>query len=471
MLTTSQLILKNLIKNDPYHKRVIPFLKDEYFSLPSEKILFNHIRNYSEKFHNKPTFEAVFIEIANDKTINESNAEAIDELFGELKSSDVENSDVDWLVETTESFCKDKALTNAIMESISIIEGENKKLDKGYIPELLKEALSIEFDSSLGHDHINDAEERWEYYHKVMNKIPFNLDYMNKITKGGFAKKTLNLFIAVTHGGKSAFMIHQAAYNLMEGKNVVYFTLEMAEEEISKRVDANLMGLDIDDILVLPKEQYLKKINVLKSKALGKLFVKEFPTGAANVSHFRHFINELKLKQGIVPDIIYVDYLNLCSSLKLRGNSSVNSYTLMKAISEELRGLAVELDLCLVTASQFNRGGSGNSDPDMDDISESFAVNFGSDFIAALVVNDDLKSQNKLLVKQLKNRYMDMNLIPKFLLGFERSKMKFFDVENPTQGIVSSTQTEKPFVVNETPVFDKGAFNKNNENVMKGFKF
>lgn len=457
MLTTSQLILQNLIQNENFHKRVIPFLKDEYFELPSEKAFFKTVKDYSEKYYNVPTFEAVFIELSKNKSVSEKTAEDLDGLFKDLKSS-VENNDPEWLVSTTEEYCKDKALTNAIMNSISIIEGEDKQRDRGAIPDLLKEALSIEFDASLGHHHFDNADSRWEYYHQKHERLPFNLDYMNKITKGGFAKKTLNLILAGTHAGKSAMMVHQSAYNLMEGKNVVYFTLEMSEEEISKRIDANLMGIAIDDILTLPKDVYLNKVARLKTKALGQLIVKEFPTGAANVGNFRYFLNELRLKKNFFPDIIYVDYLNLCSSLRLKGSTNVNSYTMMKAISEELRGLAVEMNICVVTASQFNRGGAANSDPSMDDISESFAVNFGSDFIIALIATDELKNQNKVLIKQLKNRYADMNGIPKFFLGFDRAKMKFYDVDNPTSGIVSEN-SNSDVSYKDIPVFDTGSFN------------
>jgi replicative DNA helicase len=426
--TTSQLILENLIKNDEFHGKTIPFLKQEYFEDIAEQVLFKHISEYSQKYRRVPTFEALFIDISNDKKVNEDASKRLDELFTELKP-DTEQNDIQWLLTTTEEFCQDRAIYNALQKAIDIADGGDKKLSKGAIPDLFKEALSVSFQTSLGHDIFENAESRHEYYHKPKIRVPFNLTKFNEITKGGFAKKTLNLFLAGTHVGKTAIMIHQAASNLADGKTIVYFTLEMAEEEIAKRVDANLMGLDIDDVLLLPKDRYLQNINGIKAKHTGRLIVKEFPTGQASINHFRHFLSELYLKKNIVPDVVYVDYLNLCSSARLSGGHH-NSYSLMKAVSEELRGLAMELNLCIVSASQFNRGGAENSDPEMGDISESFGVAFTADFIAALVVTDELKEQDKMMVKQLKNRYDDMNRQPRFVLGYKRSKAKFYDAES-----------------------------------------
>jgi hypothetical protein len=429
----------------------------DYFENAGEQVMFDHIYAYSQKYAKVPTLEALFIEIGNNKKVTEGQAAEVDGLLKILKEPS-EPVDLTWLVEKTEEFCRDRAINNAVMEAISIIDGENKKLGKGAIPDLLKQALAVGFDTSLGHDIFENAPDRWEYYHRVQERIPFNLDYFNKITKNGFAKKTLNLFLAGTHVGKTAIMIHQAASNLADGKTIVYFTLEMAEEEISKRIDANLMGLDITDIETISKDQYLKKIGQLKAKHTGRLIVKEYPVGQANINHFRHFLNELKLKKNIVPDVVYVDYLNLCNSFRLVGNNSANSYTMMKAVSEELRGLAMEMNLCIVSASQFNRAGANNTDPEMGDISESFGVAFTADFIAALIVTDEFKEQDKMMVKQLKNRYDDMNKIPSFFIGYKRSKQKFYDAD-------LTQSDESPIVTKETPVFDAGKFNTKKPNL------
>lgn len=455
MKTTSQIIIEGLIESSDFHKKVIPFFKSEYFEDPAEQVFFNHIVQYSQKYSRVPTVEALFIEISNDKKITENQAKGIDELITVLKS-EKGNYDIQWLVDTAEQFCKNRALDIALTKSMEIIDGENKTLDKGAIPEILKEALSIEFDSSLGHDVFDDAEERWEYYHQKLERLPFNLHHFNEITCGGFAKKTLNLFLAGPHTGKSAMMVHQAAHNLADGKNVVYFTLEMSDKEITKRIDANLMGLPISDVTTISKDMFLKKVNILKSKHTGKLIVKEYPTGSANINHFRHFLNELKLKKGIVPDVVYVDYLNLCSSSRYTGGNH-NSYTLMKAVSEELRGLAMELNICIVSATQLNRSGHTSTDPEVTDVSESFGIIFTADFIAALIVTDELKEQGKLLVKQMKNRYDDMNKIPSFFIDFNRTKMKFYD----------SKEAEQPVEVHTKKILKDGDFNVKKESFSK----
>lgn len=452
-LMASEVILKNLIKNSEFTARVLPFLKDEYFERREEKILFSQISKHVEKFQSNPTIESLYISLIDEKTINEREAEGVDDIIKTIRDNN-EESKMDWLIETTERFCQERALHNAITSSIQIMGGEKKGVTTGAIPDLLKEALAISFDSSLGHDFIADAEKRYEYYHRPEIKIPFDLEFLNKITKGGFTKKTLSVFMAGTHVGKSAFMCHQAGFNMKDGKNVLYFTMEMAEEEISKRIDANLLDLTIDDVMVMPKDLYMKKINKLKAKTLGKLIVKEYPMGGANVGHFRMFINELRLKQNFIPDIIYIDYLNICSSLRMAGNKQASSYSLVKSISEEVRGLATETNTAIVSATQTNRSGFDNSDPDMTDISESFALNFGVDFMAAMIATDDLKSRNQILIKQLKNRFSDMNKYPKFLIGFDREKMKYFDVDDPTGGLSGAGSNNPP--PQDIPVMDSG---------------
>lgn len=443
MLSTSRLILQNLIYDKDYLTKVVPFIKDDYFDDRGEKEIFRHVRKYVEEYNAPPTIEAVFISLQNDHTISEKSSEAIDEVFSEIKVDFIKQNH-DWLVKETQQFCEDQAIKNAVFKAISIIEGEEKKLDRGVIPDLMKEALSINFDTSLGHDFLEDAESRFEYYHRKEEKTPFDLEYLNKITKGGFGKKTLNLYLAGTHVGKTALMCHQAAANLRDGKNVLYISLEISEEEISKRIDANCMDLEIDDVLNLPKEQFMNKINRMKGKYTGKLKVKEYPMSTAHVGHFRKLLNDYRLKQKFVPDIIYIDYLNICASAKIKGEA--NSYTVMKSVSEELRALASEFNVPIVSASQFNRAGADNSDPGMGSISESFAVNFGADFIAAVVTSEDLKSKGLVLFKQLKNRYDDMNRIPKFFMGFHRAKMKFYDVDKPEEGVTVEV---------DDPIFDK----------------
>lgn len=444
-LSTPEIILKSLIKNSEYSARVLPFIKADYFERREEKVLFEHIAGHVTMYKALPSIEAIYISLSDDKSLNEKEIQSLDEVIGNIKASD-EESGIDWLIDTTEKFCQERAVHNALTTAIQIVEGDKKGQGTGAIIDIMKQAVSVTFDASLGHDFIEDAEKRYEYYHKVENKVPFNLDYLNKTTKGGFSKKTLNLFMAGPHVGKTALMCHQASWNLRDGRNVVYFTMEMAEEEISKRIDANILDLSIDEVLEIPKDVYLSKINRLRTKNLGKLIVKEYPMGSAHAGHFRSFLNELRLKQNFVPDIIYVDYLNICASERMAGNKTVNSYGLMKSISEEIRGLASETNTVIVSATQFNRSGFDNSDPDMGDIAESFAVNFGVDYLAALVVNEDLIARNQVLVKQIKNRFDDKNKIPRFMIGLDRSKMKFFDVDDAVGGLQKEQTTDSPSI-------------------------
>ncbi|NBV28685.1 DNA primase, partial [bacterium] len=367
-----------------------------------------------------------------------------------------ETSDTKWLIDTAETFCKDKAVYNAIMQSIQILDASNKgTLDKGSIPTLLADALSVAFDNHIGHDFLDDADPRYEFYHKIEQRIPFDLDYLNRITKGGLPEKTLNIILAGTGVGKSLFMCHCAASNLTLGKNVLYITLEMAEERIAERIDANLLNIDLDKLVALPKESYLKKIERLRSNTTGKLIIKEYPTASANVSHFKHLLNELKLKKQFIPDIIYIDYLNICSSSRIKQGSNVNSYTYVKAIAEELRGLAVETKVPVISATQTTRGGYDNSDVSLTDTSESFGLPATADLMFALISTEELADLNQIMVKQLKNRYSDPTTNKRFVIGVDRAKMKLYDVEQLAQdGLMDNGQVDKP-AFDSTPTSKK----------------
>jgi replicative DNA helicase len=437
-MQTSELILLNLLKNEEYVRRVIPFLEEDYFQKTSEKHVFKNIKEYVAKYNASPTMEALYIELSNDKSVNESSSGDIDLLLDSFKIS-TQDPQLQWLLDTTENFCKERAIHNAIYESISIIEGSHRSMTTGAIPEIVSKALAVSFNHSIGHDYLDDAERRFEFYHRAEEKVPLALDMMNRITKGGFSNKTLNLFLSATHGGKSAMMCFLAAQNLMDGKNVLYVSLEMAEEEIARRIDANLMNVTLDELRELPQKMYDDRILKLRTKTTGKLIIKEYPTAGAHIGHLRALLNELLLKRDFKPDIVYIDYLNIMTSFRIKPGTVSNTYVYNKAISEEVRGLAIEVDCPFVSASQFNRGGAVNSDPNMEDISESFGVNFTADFIAALISSDELIKQNLMMVKQLKSRYDDKNRIPKFFVGFDRQRMQFSNVADPLAGIIQET--------------------------------
>ena len=601
MISGPKLVLQNLLFNQEYTARVLPFLQEDYFETQEEKVLFKNIRTYVEKFQSLPTYETIQITIESDTKVNETVEKNISKLLSDIKVYNEQS--LDWLIEYTEKFCQDRALYNAITKSVEIYSGDEKTLDRGIIPDLMKDALSITFQSTLGHDYINDSEHRFDYYHRVEEKVPFDLDYMNKITKGGFSKKTLNVFLAGcvdedteiniktdinqlgfnikikdlpfylenkkdvkintpdgyqpvlgfvdkgiyqgfscvseetgkevivnrnhlfetengweltkditdrevkiltengifesckvtkldtlhrivdlevghpnhryyangfsshnTHAGKSALMCHMAAANIRMGKNALYITLEMAEEEISKRIDANIFDISLNDLMSLSKDIFLNKINIIKGKTKGKLIVKEYPMASAHVGHFRTLLNDLRLKQNFVPDIIYIDYINICQSIRVKPGANANSYTIIKSISEELRALSFEFNVPVVSATQFNRQGADNSDPGMGDVSESFALNFGIDFGAALIASDDLKAQGMICIKQLKNRYNGPEEWSKFFLGFRRDRMKFFDVDGPTNGITHNQQSNNDI---------QSKFNKpdTSSKSVSGFKF
>ena len=429
-MRTEHLILKNLITDEDYARRTLPYLKSQYFQDVNERIVYEEIDNFITKFNTLPSREALTIELDNRSNINDNQFDEIAKYVGDLKSED--KDDKDWLVQTTEKFCQEKAIYNAIMESIQIIDGDGKQ-DKGAIPSLLSDALAVSFDPNVGHDLFDNSDARFDFYHRVEERIPFDLEYLNAITKGGVPKKSLNIILAGTGVGKSLAMCHMASANLLDGKNVLYITLEMAEEKIAERIDANLLNVKLDELAELPKDSYDKKINRVKNKTTGKLIVKEYPTAAANVGHFRHLINELKLKKQFKPDIIYIDYLNICASSRIKMGGSVNTYTYIKSIAEELRGLSVEQNLPIWSATQTTRSGFSNSDVGLEDTSESFGLPATADFMLAIISTEELNNLNQVLVKQLKNRYGDPNTHKRFVLGIDRSKMRLYDVEQSAQ--------------------------------------
>lgn len=452
-MTIEKTILSNLLFNEEYTRKVLPFIKDEYFRDSNQKLAFKLIQDYIGKYNALPSKEALRIDLQNRNNISEMSFKEVNDIIDHLENDNKTSSS--WLIEHTEKFCQDQALFNAISKSIQLISGDDKvDISKGAIPELLSTALSVSFDTNIGHDLVDDWERRFDLYHTKESKIAFNLDYFNKITKGGLSKKTLNICLAGTGVGKSMFMCHCAAGNLIDGLNVLYITLEMAEERIAERIDANLMNVAIDELSVLPKDVYEKKIEKIKSKTIGKLIIKEYPTASAGANNFRYLLNELKLKKNFKPDIIYVDYLNICNSSRLKVGSNVNSYLYIKAIAEELRGLAVEHNLPIVSATQTNRTGYTNSDVGLEDTSESFGLPATADFMFAIISNEQLANLNQLLVKQLKNRYSDPNMNRKFIVGVDRSKMKLYNVEQSAQRDIID---DAPAQNNKTK-FDKSVF-------------
>ena len=424
-------ILKNLVHNDDFARKTLPFLKENYFSDSSERLVFRRINEFMTKYNSRPTREAIGIEIESSTNISEEEHKRSIELVRSLVEP--EPVTMDWLLESTESFCQERAVYNAIMDSIAILDNKDKNRTKNAIPEILSEALGVSFDSHIGHDFIDDFEDRYDYYHRVEEKLPFDLELMNKITRGGLSRKSLNIILAGTGVGKTLAMCHFAAANLAMGKNVLYITMEMAEEKIAERIDANLLNIATEDIKQLPKELYQNKIARLRAKTTGKLIIKEYPTASAHVGHFRHVLNELNLKRNFVPDIIYIDYLNICCSSRIKPGVNVNSYTYVKSIAEELRGLAVERNLPIVSATQTTRSGYTNSDPGLEDTSESFGLPATADFMIALIRTEDADERGQLLVKQLKNRYSDPADYKRFFVGIDRVKMRLFDLEESAQ--------------------------------------
>lgn len=455
-----QIILSNLCYNEEYLRKVIPFLKPEYFSRNEDRIVFNKIATHTENYNAAPSKQALIIAVTDDKTVTENEFSEIQAI---VETLDTEDADSQWLLDETEKFCKDKALYNAVMESISILDGRNKTLSKDAMPSILSEALSVGFDNNVGHDYIENADERFDFYHRLEEKLPFDLEMFNKITNGGLSNKTLNVALAGTGVGKSLFMCHMAAANIAAGKNALYITLEMSEERIAERIDANLMNLPIGQLKDLSKSMFDDRISKLNEKIQGRLIVKEYPTASAHAGHFKSLLNELKLKRNFRPDIIFVDYLNICTSSRFRAGSSANSYTIIKSIAEELRGLAVEFDVPIVTATQTTRGGYNNSDVELTDTSESFGLPATADLMLALISTEELEQLGQIMVKQLKNRYADPTTNKRFMIGVDRARMKLFDLEDSQAGLTDSGASK----YDDTPVFDR----KNIKTDFDGIKF
>jgi replicative DNA helicase len=456
-------ILSNLVHNEEYCRKVLPFLKKRYFSDRKESIVFEEINKFFEAYNKPVSQEILAVEVNSRKDISDGDVKEQQQLISELTKQDTNE---EWLLNETEKFCKKKAVYNAILDSIGIIDGKDKDRQDDAIPALLSDALGVSFDNHVGHSYLADSDQRFEFYHKVEEKVKFDLDMLNKITKGGLSNKTLNVVLAGTGVGKSLFMCHCAAANLLDNKNVLYITMEMAEERIAERVDANLLNLSMDELKVVDKPIFDSRLDKVRKKSQGKLTIKEYPTAGAHAGHFRALLEELKLKQEFQPDIIYIDYLNICSSQRLRYGANVNSYTYVKTIAEELRGLAVEYNVPIVSATQTTRSGFTNSDPGLEDTSESFGLPATVDLMLALISTEELEGLNQLMVKQLKNRYNDPSYYKRFVIGVDRSKMKLYDVEVSAQKNISDSGQD------DKPVFDKSDFGKRvSSEEFTGFKF
>ena len=448
-------ILQALTYDEEYARQVLPFLKEEYFTQIDQQIVYKTIREYFDKYNQLPAKEALLINLAQRNGVDEGTISNGNKLIQSFEQVPVD----DWLLDQTETFCQDKAIYNSIMTGIEIIEKNPE--NKGQLPGLLQDALQVSFDNSVGHDFIDDAEERFKFYKTVETRVPWDLEMMNKITKEGLPTKTLNIVLAGTGVGKSLFMCHAAAANMMEGKNVLYITMEMAEERIAERIDANLLDVTMEELNVLPESAYEKKMDRLKKRVTGKLVIKEYPTATANANHFRHLIQELRTKKNFKPDVIYIDYLNICASFRIRGGANAGSYAIVKAIAEELRGLAVECNVPIISATQTNRQGYSSSDIGLEDTSESFGLPATADFMVALSQTEELEKLNQYQVKQLKNRYADPAFHRKFVIGVDKSKMRLYDVEQ-------SAQKE---IIDDTPLFDRSQDAKTNiKNIFDDFK-
>ena len=441
-------VLRNLIFNEDYTRKTLPFIKEIFFTKREEQILFQEIDTFVQKYKNLPTKESILIELGNRKDINEEEHRIVKELVNTLNNEEVEQP---WLLDTTEKFCKDRAVHNAVLDGIKILDGKDKKRTPEAIPTILSDALAVSFDNHIGHDYIEDAEARFKYYHTKEKKYQFDLSYFNRITKGGVPSKTLNIALAGTGVGKSLFMCHCASAYLAQGLNVLYITLEMAEERIAERIDANLLDTTIDDLHALPKDLYDSKILKVKNKTNGQLIIKEYPTASAHSGHFRALFNELALKKSFRPDVVFVDYLNICASARFKGGN-ISSYFYIKAIAEELRGLAVEFNVPIFSATQTTRTGFVSTDIGLEDTSESFGLPATADFMFALMSNEELEQLGQMKVKQLKNRYNDPAMNRSFIVGVDRAKMKLYDVENTAQNIVDKG---KEIENNEKDPYDK----------------
>lgn len=450
-----KIILANLINNDEYSRKVLTFLKPEYFYDNNDRIVFKLIDDFCKKYNELPSKEALSIDLSNLNDISEDQFKQTKEIIDNLNVDD--NTKIDWLIDRTEEFCQSKAIYNAIRQSIKILD-DKEVVTKNSIPKLLQDALQVSFDTHIGHDFIEDYDERFDSYHKKENRVDFDITYLNKITNGGLPDKTLNVILAGTGVGKSLAMCHMAAHNLMCNKSVLYITLEMAEERIAQRIDTNLLNISLDDLLLLPKDLYTKKIDKVKETTKGKLIIKEYPTATAGSNHFRHLLNELRIKKNFVPDIVYIDYLNLCISARLKFGANVNSYSYIKAIAEELRGLAVEFEFPIVTATQANRAAMIASDLGLENTSDSIGLPMTADFMVAMISTEELQDLNQIVFKQLKNRYGDPSVNRKFVVGVDRSKMRLYDVEQNAQDDLL-----------DGPIMDKTTFGErdNDEYVVK----
>ena len=442
------MILQNLIFNEDYCRKSLPFIRNEYFDDFNEKIVFETISEFILEYDTLPTKEILSIEVEKRRDVTESQFKELAETISYLAEKNV---DYQWLINTTEKWCKDRAIYLALMESIQIADGNDDKKLPDSIPSILSDALSVSFDNHIGHDYLQDYEERYETYHRKEDKIEFDLEYFNKITKGGLPNKTLNIALAGTGVGKSLFMCHVASSVLLQGRNVLYITMEMAEEKIAERIDANLLNVNIQDISDLPKSIFERKVNSLSKKTQGTLIIKEYPTAAAHSGHFKSLLNELALKKSFRPDIIFIDYLNICASSRYRGNSTVNSYSYIKSIAEELRGLAVEANVPIVSATQTTRSGYGSSDVELTDTSESFGLPATADFMFALISTDELEELGQIMVKQLKNRYNDPTIFKRFIVGIDRAKMRLYDCEQTAQTDMVDSGQEEEYTYEDKP--------------------
>ena len=451
------LILRSLLHNEEYLRKALPFLKDEYFEDEDQKVVYQEILSFTSEYNELPTKEVLSIEVEKRKDINEDQFKKITHLISHL---DDEPAEFDWLLNTTEKWCRERAIYLALVESIGIADGQSKDKTPDAIPSILSDALAVSFDNHVGHDYLEDYLERYEAYNRKENRIPFDLEYFNKITKGGLPNKTLNIALAGTGVGKSLFMCHMAASVLLQNKNVLYITMEMAEEKIAERIDANLLNVNIQEVAELPKQMFETKVNNLAKKTQGTLIIKEYPTASAHSGHFTSLLNELALKKSFRPDIIFIDYLNICASERYRAGSNVNSYTVVKAIAEELRGLAVEANVPIVSATQTTRSGYGSSDVELTDTSESFGLPATADLMFALISTEELESLGQILVKQLKNRYNDANVYKRFVIGIDRAKMRLYDCEQSAQDDLLESKNDEEYNNEDKP---KKSF--------EGFKF
>ena len=469
-------VISNLVFNEDYFRKVYPYVKEDYFDDNNLKKVFNTYSEHVEQYKAPPSIEALKITLEKRTDLNETSYKDVMNAVDGLKRDT--DTDQDWLIKETEKFCQDRDLVNAIRKAILVVDGSDKELSKDALPSLLQDSLAISFDTHVGHDFLEDYQERYDFYHKKEERIPFDLKLLNKITKGGLPRKSMTVLLATTGGGKSLVKCHAAANAMIAGHNVLYITMEMAEERISERIDANLLDVTIDEVSEMPRDVYDKRMSRIKGKSTGKLVVKEYPTGSAHVGHFRHLLTELRMKKNFKPDIIMIDYLNICASARVKGAAAANSYTLVKSIAEEVRGLAMEYNCAVITSSQFNRDGYGNSDVDLTNTSESMGITHTADCILGLITTEELDSLGQLMIKQLKNRWGDLSYYRRFVVGIDRAKMQLYDLEDGAQRNVSQSQSAantapRPSVnfnhgkewnaivdpEDDSPVFDKGAFN------------